>query len=84
MGPADLSADLGCALDLAGDELQDAARRVAEAAAAHGKTAALHLASPDQAPGFRALGFTLLSCTFESGVLAAGSAAAARALAAPG
>jgi 2-keto-3-deoxy-L-rhamnonate aldolase RhmA len=84
MGPADLSADLGCALDLAGDELQDAARRVAEAAAAHGKTAALHLASPDQAPGFRALGFTLLSCTFESGVLAAGSAEAARALAAPG
>jgi len=80
MGPADLSADLGCALDLAGAELQDAARRVAEAAAEHGKTAALHLASPDQAQGFRALGFTLLSCTFESAVLAAGSSAAARAL----
>ena len=80
MGPADLSADLGCAPDLAGAELQEAARRVAEAAAAHGKTAALHLASADQAPGFRELGFTLLSCTFEAAVLAAGSAAAARAL----
>ena len=81
MGPADLSADLGCALDLAGPELQDAARRVAEAAARHGKTAALHLAGPDQAPGFRELGFSMLSCTFESAVLAAGSAAAARGLA---
>jgi 4-hydroxy-2-oxoheptanedioate aldolase len=81
MGPADLSADLGCALDLAGPELQDAARRVAEAAAAHGKTAALHLARPEQAVGFHELGFTLLSCTFESAVLAAGSSAAARALA---
>jgi 2-keto-3-deoxy-L-rhamnonate aldolase RhmA len=82
MGPADLSADLGCEPDLAGPELQGAARRVAEAAARHGKTAALHLARPDQAPGFRELGFTLLSCTFESAVLAAGSSAAARALSA--
>jgi 2-keto-3-deoxy-L-rhamnonate aldolase RhmA len=80
MGPADLSADLGCALDLAGAELQDAARRIADAAAKHGKTAALHLARPDQAPGFRDLGFTLLSCTFESAVLATASAAAATAL----
>jgi 4-hydroxy-2-oxoheptanedioate aldolase len=78
MGPADLSADLGCAPDLAGAELQDAARRIAEAAARQGKTAALHLARPDQAAGFRELGFSLLSCTFESAVLAAGSAAAAR------
>ena len=77
MGPADLSADLGCALDLAGPELQDAARRIAQAASKHGKTAALHLARPDQAPGFRDVGFTLLSCTFESAVLATASAAAA-------
>jgi 2-keto-3-deoxy-L-rhamnonate aldolase RhmA len=80
MGPADLSADLGCAPDLAGPELQDAARRVAEAAARHDKTAALHLARADQAAGFRELGFTLLSCTFESAVLAAASSVAARAL----
>jgi 4-hydroxy-2-oxoheptanedioate aldolase len=80
MGPADLSADLGCALDLDGAELRDAARRIAEAAAAHGKTAALHLARPDQASGFRALGFSLLSTTFESAVLAAASASAARGL----
>ncbi|HWM10461.1 MAG TPA: aldolase/citrate lyase family protein [Solirubrobacteraceae bacterium] len=80
MGPADLSADLGCAPDLDGAELRDAARRVAEAAARHGKAAALHMARPDQAAGFRELGFSLLSCTFESAVLAAGSLAAARAL----
>jgi 2-keto-3-deoxy-L-rhamnonate aldolase RhmA len=77
MGPADLSADLGCALDLAGQELQDAARRIGEAAARHAKTAGLHMARADQAPAFRELGFTMLSCTFESAVLAAASAAAA-------
>jgi 4-hydroxy-2-oxoheptanedioate aldolase len=80
MGPADLSADLACALDLDGHELQDAARRIAEAAVRHGKTAALHLARADQATGFRELGFSLLSSTFESAVLAAGSSAAAAAL----
>jgi 4-hydroxy-2-oxoheptanedioate aldolase len=80
MGPADLSNDLGCEPDLDSDRLRDAARQVAAAAERHGKTAALHLARPDQAPAFRALGFTMLSCTFESAVLAAGSAAAARAL----
>jgi 2-dehydro-3-deoxyglucarate aldolase/4-hydroxy-2-oxoheptanedioate aldolase len=80
MGPADLSNDLGCALDLAGDALQDAARRIGAAAERHEKTAALHLANAEQASGFRAFGFTTFSCTFESAVLAAGSAAAARAL----
>jgi 4-hydroxy-2-oxoheptanedioate aldolase len=83
MGPADLSADLGCAPDLAGAELLRAARSIAEAAERHEKTAALHLARADQAGGFREMGFTLLSCTFESAVLAAGSAAAARALSEP-
>ena len=77
MGPADLSDDLGCALDLAGPELQDAARRIGAAAERHGKTAALHMARADQAPAFRELGFTMFSCTFESNVLAVGSAAAA-------
>jgi 2-keto-3-deoxy-L-rhamnonate aldolase RhmA len=80
MGPADLSADLGCELDLAGRELQDAARRVGAAAERHGKTAALHMARADQAPGFRELGFTMLSCTFESAVLASASTAAVSAL----
>jgi 4-hydroxy-2-oxoheptanedioate aldolase len=80
MGPADLSADLGCELDLAGEQLQDAARRIAAAAEQHGKTAALHMGRADQAEGFRALGFTMLSCTFESSVLATASRAAATAL----
>jgi 2-dehydro-3-deoxyglucarate aldolase/4-hydroxy-2-oxoheptanedioate aldolase len=80
MGPADLSADLGCELDLAGEQLQDAARRIGEAAQRHGKTAALHMGRADQAPAFRELGFTMFSCTFESNVLATASAAAASAL----
>jgi 2-dehydro-3-deoxyglucarate aldolase/4-hydroxy-2-oxoheptanedioate aldolase len=78
IGPADLSADLGCELDLAGPELQEAARRVAAAAEQNGKTAALYLARADQAPEFRELGFTMLSCSFESAVLAAASAQVAR------
>jgi 2-keto-3-deoxy-L-rhamnonate aldolase RhmA len=80
MGPADLSNDLGCELDLAGRPLRDAAERIGAAALRHGKTAALFLARAEQAADFRPLGFTLLSCTFESAVLAAGSATAARAL----
>ena len=80
MGPADLSNDLGCELDLAAPRLQEAARDVGAAAVRHGKTAALHLARADQAAGFRALGFTMFSCSFESAILAAGSAAAAAGL----
>jgi 2-keto-3-deoxy-L-rhamnonate aldolase RhmA len=80
MGPADLSNDLGCPPDLGGPILQDAAQRIADAAARHGKTAALHLAGADQAAPFAAGGFTMLSCTFESALLAAGSSAAAVAL----
>jgi 2-keto-3-deoxy-L-rhamnonate aldolase RhmA len=74
MGPADLSNDLGCELDLGSEPLQRAARDIGAAAVRHGKTAALHLARPDQAPHFRALGFTMLSCSFESALLAAASA----------
>jgi 2-dehydro-3-deoxyglucarate aldolase/4-hydroxy-2-oxoheptanedioate aldolase len=77
MGPADLSNDLGCELDLAGERLVAAAREIGAAAARHGKTAALHMARAHQAPTFRDLGFTMLSCTFESALLAAASAEAA-------
>jgi 2-keto-3-deoxy-L-rhamnonate aldolase RhmA len=80
MGPADLSNDLGCPLDLDGPDLADAAQRIGDAAARQGKSAALHLARPDQAATFTARGFTMLSCTFEAAVLAAGSSAAAAAL----
>jgi 4-hydroxy-2-oxoheptanedioate aldolase len=80
MGPADLSNDLGVALDLEGDALRDAARRVADAAVQNGRTAALHLARAEQAPDFAALGFTMLSCTFETAALAARSRAAGEAL----
>jgi 4-hydroxy-2-oxoheptanedioate aldolase len=80
MGPADLSNDLGVPLDLDSQPLRDAARRIGEAAAGSGKTAALFMGAPEQAAPFRALGFTMFACTFESAVLAAGSAAAAAAL----
>jgi 2-keto-3-deoxy-L-rhamnonate aldolase RhmA len=71
MGPADLSNDIGCALDLAAPELRSAAERIGAAAARHGKTAALHLARSDQAAGFRELGFTMFSSVFESAALVA-------------
>jgi 2-keto-3-deoxy-L-rhamnonate aldolase RhmA len=80
MGPADLSNDLRWELDLDGAQLRDAAAAIAAAAARQGKTAALHMARADQAPTFRELGFTLLSCTFESAVLAAGMSVAAKTL----
>jgi 4-hydroxy-2-oxoheptanedioate aldolase len=80
MGPADLSNDLGVALDLESEPLLDAARRVGEAAERSGKTAAIYLGRAEQAAPFRNLGFTMFACTFESAVLAAGSAAAAAAL----
>jgi 4-hydroxy-2-oxoheptanedioate aldolase len=80
LGPADLSSDLGCPPDLDGPILRDAAGRIATAASRHGKTAAVHLARPEQAVAFRELGFTMLSCTFETGLLAASSSAAAAAL----
>ncbi len=80
MGPADLSADLGCELDLDGPRLREAAERIAAAAERHGKAAALHMGRAEQAATFREIGFTMLSCTFESAVLAAASSAAAAAL----
>ena len=80
MGPADLSNDLGVPLDLESEPLRDAARRVADAAAGAGKTAAVHVGRPEAAGPLAELGFTMISCTFESAVLAAGSAAAVAAL----
>jgi 2-keto-3-deoxy-L-rhamnonate aldolase RhmA len=80
MGPADLSNDLGVTLDLESEPLVDAARRVGDAAAGSGKTAAIYVGLPDQAAPFRQLGFTMFACTFESAVLAAGSAAVAAGL----
>ena len=77
LGPADLSSDLGCPADLDGPDLRAAGQRIAAAAERHGKTAAVHLARADQAAAYRELGFTMLSCTFESGLLGAGASAAA-------
>ena len=80
MGPADLSNDIGCALDLGAPELQSAAERIGAAAARHEKTAALHLAHADQAPAFRELGFSMLSSAFESAALVAAMTHAATSL----
>jgi 4-hydroxy-2-oxoheptanedioate aldolase len=73
MGPADLSNDLGLPPDLAGAELRAAAERIAAAAAAHGKAAAIHLPGPEPAADVRAIGFSFLSCSFESQLLRAAS-----------
>jgi 2-keto-3-deoxy-L-rhamnonate aldolase RhmA len=78
MGPADLSNDLGLPPDLAGAELRAAAERIAGAAAAQGKAAAIHLPGPEPAADVRAIGFSFLSCSFESQLLRAASEETAR------
>jgi 4-hydroxy-2-oxoheptanedioate aldolase len=80
MGPADLSNDLGLAPDLAGAELRAAAERIAGAAAAQGKAAAIHLPGPELAADVRAIGFSFLSSSFESQLLRAASERTAREL----
>ena len=83
MGPADLSKELDLPPDLRDPSLRAAAGRIAAAAADHGKAAAIHLPGPDLAADVRALGFTFLSCSFESQLLRVASEQAASALRAP-
>jgi 4-hydroxy-2-oxoheptanedioate aldolase len=80
MGPADLSNDLGLSPDLGGAELRAAAERIARAAAGHGKAAAIHLPGAEWAADVRSLGFTFLSCSFESQLLRVASERTAREL----
>ena len=80
MGPADLSNDLGLPPDLRDPELRAAAERIAGAAAAHGKAAAIHLPGPEWAAEVRAIGFSFLSCSFESQLLRLASERTAAAL----
>jgi 2-dehydro-3-deoxyglucarate aldolase/4-hydroxy-2-oxoheptanedioate aldolase len=81
VGPADLSNDMGCAPDLSAEPLRGATLAVAAAARAHGKAAGLHVAGDEDAGGWAAAGFNLLSCSFETGLLATASEAAAARLA---
>jgi len=69
MGPADLSNDLGLPPELGRPELFAAAERIARAAADHGKSAGIHLPAPERAVDVRSIGFSLLSCSFESQLL---------------
>ena len=80
MGPADLSNDLGLPPDLADPGLRAAAERIARAASDHGKAAAIHLPGPERAPEVRAIGFSFLSCSFESQLLRVASERTAGAL----
>jgi 2-keto-3-deoxy-L-rhamnonate aldolase RhmA len=73
VGPADLSNDLGCALDLDGGPLAEAAERVARAALTNGKGAGIHLPDAGLAGDWAGRGFNLLSASFESQLLGAGS-----------
>jgi 2-dehydro-3-deoxyglucarate aldolase/4-hydroxy-2-oxoheptanedioate aldolase len=82
MGPADLSNDLGLPPDLRDPGLRAAAERIAGAAADHGKAAAIHLPGAELAADVRSIGFTFLTCSFESQLLriaSEGTAAALRA-----
>jgi 4-hydroxy-2-oxoheptanedioate aldolase len=80
MGPADLSNDLGLPADLRDPGLRAAAERVAGAARAHGKGAAIHLPGAELAAEVRAIGFTFVTSTFESQLLRLASEQAAAAL----
>ncbi|MGH2946412.1 MAG: aldolase/citrate lyase family protein, partial [Solirubrobacteraceae bacterium] len=80
MGPADLSNDLGLPPDLGNAELCAAAERIARAAVEQGKAAAIHLPAPESATEMRSVGFSFLSCTFESQLLRVASERAAGAL----
>jgi 2-dehydro-3-deoxyglucarate aldolase/4-hydroxy-2-oxoheptanedioate aldolase len=80
MGPADLSNDLGLPPDLRDPGLRAAAERIAVAAVDHGKAAAIHLPGPEWAAEVRAIGFSFLSCTFESQLLRVASERTAEAL----
>jgi 4-hydroxy-2-oxoheptanedioate aldolase len=80
MGPADLSNDLGLPPDLGDPELRAAAERIARAALAHGKAAAIHLPGPERAAEVRSIGFSFLTCSFESQLLRVASERTAGAL----
>jgi 4-hydroxy-2-oxoheptanedioate aldolase len=80
IGPADLSNDLGLPADLGDTELRAAIRRVARAADDHGKTAAIHVPSPEWAADLRPDGFSFVTCSFESQLLRLASEATAAAL----
>jgi 2-keto-3-deoxy-L-rhamnonate aldolase RhmA len=80
MGPADLSIDLGLSPDLGDPGLRAAAERIARAALDHGKAAAVHLPDPGRAAEVRSIGFSFLSCSFESQLLRVASERTARAL----
>ena len=70
VGPYDLGVALGVTPGAATPEVQEAAGRVAAAARAAGKGAAVFLGDPALAPTYRDLGFTLISAGFTSVLLA--------------
>jgi 2-keto-3-deoxy-L-rhamnonate aldolase RhmA len=76
----DLGLALGVTPGAATPEVQEAAGRVAQAARAHGKAAAVFLGDPALAPVYRELGFALISAGFTSTLLAAASDAILAAL----
>ena len=80
MGPADLSNDLGLPPDLGDPGLRAAAERIAGAARDHGKAAAIHLPGPESTAELRSIGFSLISCSFESQLLRAAPERTAAAL----
>ena len=80
MGPADLSNDLGLRPDLRDPGLRAAAERIAGAALDHGKAAAIHLPGAEWGVEMRSIGFSFLSCSFESQLLRQASERTAAAL----
>lgn len=77
IGPADLGFNLGVDGPPDHPALLDAARRVSQAAAAHGKAAGILVDTPAQAQTYAHLGFTFIGCGSDGGLLRRSSAAAA-------
>ncbi|BCG86704.1 4-hydroxy-2-oxovalerate aldolase [Mesorhizobium sp. 113-3-9] len=61
VGPADLASSLGLTVGVLSDELLSVLDRIAKAAQAHGKIAAIDLSSPDRLSRLRMLGYSLFT-----------------------
>ena len=81
VGPSDLSIALSGngTLDPSGDKAEAAIERVAKAASAVGKIAAIYAMTPDDAKRYRAKGYHLACVGSDFGVITAGAAALAKA-----
>jgi 2-keto-3-deoxy-L-rhamnonate aldolase RhmA len=73
IGPADLSQSLGIPGQFTHPLLQETIEKVIRKVCAKGKIAGIHVADPQQAKQYRAMGVRYVSCSFDIGLLIAGA-----------